>query len=141
MALPKTKIREILQVKMGGKELSHRDKRQEKIVTFSSLLILSLFVIPAYAFMAIVLPFTPAELAIYSIIITIFGVCAYVFYCRIGLKVPSSDRKNRELASLENNREKEAKDLICEILGNKIYIELNPNLNSLNVYQTNLCKK
>ena len=143
MVLQKNKIRKILRKSNGRKELTRKNRKEGKLISFLLLLIITLFVIPAYIILLRVLPFSfsSIEIVIFPILFLIIEVLTCFFLYRYYLKALSSDRKNKELASLENVRENESKEKICEILGKRIYIELNPNVTPMNVYQTNLCKE
>ena len=142
MTLQKKEIRKILQKIKAGRELTSKDRKEGYLISFLLLIIIGIFGIPPYIILFKGLPLSFNELDIFSlapfliIIILVLSILYLLLW-----KTPSSDRKYKELASLENIRENASKKKICEMLGKSIYIELNPNHTPMNIHQTDICKE
>ncbi len=137
MSPPKSKVRKILQRnKMGEVGLSREDRKAQYI----ALIFACLFLIPVYILLVIALPITLSGVVKFAIPGIILGALSLPLFYFFFFKDFVSSRKNRAIAILEEKQERKAKEIILETLGKKIYLELNPNFNPININQINLCK-
>ena len=117
-----------------------RPSKEDIKAQYLALILACLFLIPVYILLVIVFPISLSGVVKFVIPGIIIGAISLPLFYFFFFKDFVSSRKNWAIAILEEIQERKAKETILETLGKRIYLELNPNFNPININQIDLCK-
>ena len=124
--------------KNAGGEIN--PSKEDKKAGYLLFILVCIFLVPVYVLFIIVFPISLSVVLQFAIHILVIAAISLPLFYFLFFKDFVSNRKNKVLALLEEIQERKAKETILETLGKRIYLELNPNFNPININQINLCK-